>query len=126
MQQFAAREIGARIAQARREAGRMTQEQLAELLNVSTRSVQDYEGGITIPWRHFQRLEEIFKGRSMGWFLHGEDGEEVAAGDRFSRVEEQLEETRAHLRRIEELVRALRPEQEPPAPDPPRARRASR
>jgi len=75
MQQFAAREIGARIGLARKEAGGMTQEQLAELLDVSARSVQDYEAGITIPWKHFQRLEVIFK-RPMGWFLHGDvDGE---------------------------------------------------
>ena len=60
MQQFAAQEIGARIAQARRECGGMTQEQLAELLNISTRSVQDYEAGITIPWKHFQQMTDIF------------------------------------------------------------------
>lgn len=50
----------------------MTQTQLADLLDVSARSVQDYERGITVPWRHFQRLEQIFPNRSLRWFLHGE------------------------------------------------------
>lgn len=72
MQQFAAREIGARIAQARREADGMTQEELADALNVSKRSVQEYEAGNTIPWKHFSRLEEIFE-RPLSWFLHGEE-----------------------------------------------------
>ena len=49
----------------------MTQEQLADLLNVSKRSVQDYEAGVTIPWKHFQAMEGIFK-KPMAWFLHGE------------------------------------------------------
>lgn len=71
MQQFAAAEIGARIAQARKEADAMTQDQLAELLNVSTRSVQEYERGATIPWKHFTRLEQIFD-HDLRWFLHGE------------------------------------------------------
>lgn len=76
MQQFAAKEIGTRIAQARREHAAMTQEQLAELLDVSTRSVQDYERGETIPWKHFKRLETIFQ-RDLDWFLHGEPIERV-------------------------------------------------
>ena len=49
----------------------MTQAQLADLLNVSARSVQDYEHGVTVPWRYFDRLEQIF-GKSLAWFLHGD------------------------------------------------------
>jgi transcriptional regulator with XRE-family HTH domain len=89
MQQFAAREIGERIAQARREHGAMTQEQLAELLDVSTRAVQDYEGGRRIPWKHFKRLEQIFQ-RSLEWFLHGETEEEPALLERLESVDERL------------------------------------
>lgn len=66
-----AKEIGRRISFARHEADHMTQAQLAELLNVSLRSVQDYERGSTVPWKHFSRLEEIFT-RPLGWFLHGD------------------------------------------------------
>lgn len=107
MREFAAREIGARIAQARLEAGHMTQEELAEALNVSKRSVQDYEAGVTIPWKHFQRLEQIF-GRSLDWFLHGRaeatpaepqaSDEELLA--RVERVESLLEEL---LRRLPDV-----------------------
>lgn len=72
MRQFAAQEIGARIARARREAGGMTQPELAEALDVSTRSLQDYEAGTTIPWKHFQALSKIFD-RPLEWFLHGQE-----------------------------------------------------
>lgn len=79
MRQFEQQEIGARIAQARHEAGGMTQEELAELLNVSKRSVQDYEAGATVPWKHFQVLEQAFK-KPLSWFLHGESEEELPRG----------------------------------------------
>ena len=115
MQQFAAREIGARIAQARREQGAMTQEQLAELLDVSTRAVQDYEGGKRIPWKHFKRLEQIFK-RELDWFLHGETSEEpavleqlVGVGRKLDALDRKLDVDREALDRrlvaIEELLR---------------------
>jgi transcriptional regulator with XRE-family HTH domain len=71
MRQFQQREIGERITLAMKEAGGMTQEELADLLNVSKRSVQDYVAGTTVPWKHFQLLEEIFK-KPLSWFLHGE------------------------------------------------------
>lgn len=90
MQQFAAKEIGARIAQARREASAMTQEQLADLLDVSTRAVQDYEGGVRIPWKHFKRLEQIF-GRELEWFLHGEQPEQPALLERLTELDRKLD-----------------------------------
>lgn len=71
VQQFAAEEIGARIAQARREANGMTQETLAEALDLSVRQLQNIEAGASIPWKHFSRLEVIFD-RDLSWFLHGE------------------------------------------------------
>lgn len=91
MQQFAAHEVGARIAQARKEASGMTQEQLAELLNVSKRSVQDYEAGKTIPWRHFKEMGAIFR-RPMEWFLHGDDDEEERDRTLAARLEALVEE----------------------------------
>ena len=85
MQQFAGAEIGARIAQARREAGAMTQDQLAELLNVSKRSVQEYEAGNTIPWKHFQSMAGIFK-KPLEWFLHGEAASDEAMTEALRQV----------------------------------------
>lgn len=113
VQQFAQKEIGARIAQARKEQGAgMTQEQLAELLNVSSRSVQDYEAGLTIPWKHFQRLEEIFK-TPMSWFLHGE--EPASKENELAALREELGVVRAMLEEILELERERGQEGSPPA-----------
>lgn len=62
--------VGRRISQARHESGGMSQQTLAELLCVCRRSVQSYEAGKRIPYRHLHRLEEIFK-RPVSWFLYG-------------------------------------------------------
>jgi len=70
----------------------MTQDELADLLGVTTRSVQGYEAGDVVPWKHFQRLEDVFQ-RPLQWFLHGDS----ERGDL-------LEEIAERLRRIEELV----------------------
>jgi hypothetical protein len=76
-----ARDLGRRIAQARYEAGWMTQKTLAELLCVCRRSVQAYEAGKTIPYRHLHRLQEIFE-KPASWFLYGsEPNDGDAAGE---------------------------------------------
>jgi len=43
--------IGERITRARRESG-LTQRDLADQLGITTRSVQNYESGAIVPWRH--------------------------------------------------------------------------
>lgn len=94
MQQFAAEEIGERIARARKEADGMTQETLADLLNVSVRSVQDYESGATIPYKYFSRLESVFN-RPLGWFLHGEQQQPTSLGERLDEIQKDIAELRA-------------------------------
>lgn len=94
------REIGTRIAQARKEAG-MTQPELAEVLNVSHRSVQDYEAGKTVPYKYFPRLEEIFPGRGPGWWLHGR---ETTLNGELSR-------------KVDEILAILKAEQNEPPPE---------
>jgi DNA-binding XRE family transcriptional regulator len=78
------RDVGRRISQARYEAGWMTQKTLAELLCVCKRSVQAYEAGRTIPYRHLHRLGQIFE-RPSSWFLYGDqpgdDGSSAVDGD---------------------------------------------
>ena len=64
--------IGARILQARRESG-LTQRELAELLGITARSVQNYEAGRIVPWRHISHIETITRKRP-GWLLREEDG----------------------------------------------------
>ena len=103
MQQFDSRAIGSRIAQARREAGGMLQEELAELLDVSKRSVQDYEAGVRIPWKHFQQLEVIFK-RSLEWFLHGDEAAEPSPSEPSSGNQAAMI---SQLARIEAALEAL-------------------
>ena len=52
------RAIGRRIAEARRENG-LTQKELAEALGVTRRSVQGYEAGAVVPYRHLHDLGRV-------------------------------------------------------------------
>jgi transcriptional regulator with XRE-family HTH domain len=70
MDEFAAREVGARIAQARHAKG-LTQEQLAMIASFSKRSLQDYERGVSVPYRHMRELSSLL-GPPVEWFLYGE------------------------------------------------------
>lgn len=90
MEQFAAREIGERIAQARKERG-LTQEELAEMAPFSKRSLQDYETGATIPYRHLRDLSRLLR-RPEEWFLYGEDAANATTEERLDRIEGRLEE----------------------------------
>ena len=97
MERAARREIGARIAQCRRDYGGMTQQELADLLGLSERSVQDYERGVTVPYKHFDRLAQIFPGRSAEWFRLGDEG--IKANDP-AVIEEALRPVREQQERV--------------------------
>lgn len=93
---FQAQDIGGRIRQARHETG-LTQEELADLVGVSTRSLQGYEGGDVVPYRHMGRIAEITT-RSVAWLLHGEtETVSPSVTERLDRIEEQLDEIRGLL-----------------------------
>jgi transcriptional regulator with XRE-family HTH domain len=104
-----ARGVGRRIARARYEAGWMTQKTLAELLCVCKRSVQAYEAGRTIPYRHLHRLGQIFE-RPPSWFLYGdepvEDGSSPA--DRDSEIVKRLDAQTRVLKALTVQVREVR------------------
>ena len=68
---FEPQDIGARLKHARLEAG-LTQEELADLVGVSTRSWQGYEAGDVVPYRHMTRIAEVTR-RPLAWLLHGDD-----------------------------------------------------
>jgi transcriptional regulator with XRE-family HTH domain len=70
MQQFDADAIGARIRQARNERG-LTQDELAAMASFSKRSLQDYEAGTTIPYRHLRELGRLMN-KPEEWFLYGD------------------------------------------------------
>lgn len=110
--QFEAQSIGARLAQARREAG-LTQEQVGDVATFSKRSLQDYEAGVTIPYKHLRELGSIYK-REVAWFLHGDPDE--LSEDRLLGIEAQLVEALDRLQRVEELLRDDGAGEEPPQP----------
>lgn len=99
MAQFEAREIGTRLALARRESG-LTQEELSELANISKRSLQDYEAGVTVPYKKLTSFAKIL-GRPVEWFLHGEQ-EETVSRDQLSQLHEEVATLRGL---VEELLR---------------------
>src|SRR3954471_19120300 len=70
MAQFEAAEIGARIRQARNERG-LSQDELAAMASFSKRSLQDYEAGVTIPYRHLREFGRLLN-KPEEWFLYGE------------------------------------------------------
>lgn len=88
LSQFEAREIGHRIAEARTVAG-LTQETVAEMASFSKRSLQDYEAGVTIPYKHMRELS-LLLGRPVEWFLHGEEEQATATAVRLAEVETRL------------------------------------
>jgi PAS domain S-box-containing protein len=69
-------EIGARLARARKQAG-LTQQALAESLGVTRRSIQGYEAGTVVPYKHLERLARILD-RSPSWLLGGEQPVDLA------------------------------------------------
>lgn len=87
--QLEAKAIGARIAQARLEAG-LTQAELAELAPFSYRSLQDYEQGVTIPYRQLQEISKLLS-RPVEWFLHGEHEDEPKILEQLAEIRQLLE-----------------------------------
>jgi transcriptional regulator with XRE-family HTH domain len=63
-------EVCQRIAQARRESG-MTQEEIADALDITTRAYQAYEAD-RVPWRRLDQIAEL-TGVTRSWLLHGSD-----------------------------------------------------
>jgi transcriptional regulator with XRE-family HTH domain len=64
------RQTGVRIREARKEVG-LTQKALASALGVSVRSVQNYESGTIVPYRHLREIEAILR-KPHGWLLDGD------------------------------------------------------
>jgi transcriptional regulator with XRE-family HTH domain len=81
---FDSQAIGDRIAQARNETG-LTQEEIADLVGVSTRSWQGYEAGDVVPYRHMRRIEEVTR-RSVVWILHGGEALETVGEQRLREI----------------------------------------
>jgi transcriptional regulator with XRE-family HTH domain len=98
--------ISVRLRQARDDVG-LTRPEMAELLTVHFRSIENYES----PQKHvipFDRLDEWAQitGRTKEWLLHG-DEPRVMADDRLGMIEERLERVVAELQALREVVESL-------------------
>jgi transcriptional regulator with XRE-family HTH domain len=100
-----AAQVGRRIKLARSERG-FTQDELAALASFSKRSLQDYERGVTIPYRHLRELGELL-GRPVSWFLYG-NRSGLEGDDRLARMEARMDEgLAAVLSAVRELHQTL-------------------
>lgn len=101
--------ISTRIRQARKQAGFRNRDEIAELLHVHRRTIEDWESPkhANVPW---DRLDEIARatGVSREWLLHGEDEEEGDAQAsivaHLQSLEDQVKESVALTRRALELL----------------------
>ena len=101
-------DVGRRIAEARRESG-MTQADLAAALQVTVRSIQNYESGVSVPYRHLRTIESLTHKRP-GWTLDGDgDG---ALDAKIAALQQTIETHQAamelHLRLMREHTERLR------------------
>lgn len=98
--------ISARLKEARERSG-LTQSEMADILHVHERSVQDYESvnKTTVP---FDRLDEwaTATGVTKAWLLQGD--EIVDAGERLARIEGRLAELADGMTDLLDEMRQLR------------------
>jgi len=97
-----AREIGERIALARKEADGMTQRELADLIGVTERSVAAYEAGDVIPYRFMRQLEQLLN-RPASWLLYGENGQ--TSDEAIAKLQRQQDEMSKQLAELLALMR---------------------
>jgi transcriptional regulator with XRE-family HTH domain len=112
--------IAGRIKQARNEKG-LTQEQMANLLDVKQRTYQNYESATKprIPWERMNDIGRITR-KKVEWLLHGEAPDLISAmnGSIPKAIQDQLVELD---RKLDEVLKRLpRPEQPTGEPDIPR------
>ena len=106
------REIGARIAAARRAAG-LTQHELAQRLGVTPRSIQNYESGAIVPYKHLRRIEALAH-RRVGWILSGDGDEGISATIREleTSIEGHYTQLQSQLDTLHEQIELLRQQRE--------------
>ncbi len=96
MAEISKKEVGRRIAQARKETEGMTQRELGDLVGVTERSVAEWEAGGVIPYRHMRRLEEILS-KPASWLLYGDDGQPAGLQQQLSEIHTMLDEVLKRL-----------------------------
>jgi len=102
-------ETSSRIREGRKAAG-LTQKELAAALRLSVRSVQNYESGAIVPYRHLRAIESIL-GKPHGWLLDGDGYASSASVEELhhavkvhsAMLREQLELLERNLERLRDL-----------------------
>lgn len=102
MEEIQGAEVGQRIAGARRQAG-LTQDEVADLLNLTTRSYQDWEAGKVVPFRRMDELAGVLKS-SKRWLMWGD---EMPPGQDTLLSEKLLEAIEANTGVLRDVVQRL-------------------
>lgn len=97
--------VGRRIALARKEAGGMTQRDLADRLQISKSSVAAYEAGAVLPLRHLAKIETAVS-KPKAWLLYGDEALPNAILEEVEGVLDSIMENLDRLNhRVEQLSR---------------------
>lgn len=111
---FEPEEIGVRIAQAREKAG-LTQEELGDIIDMSTRQVQNYEAGDSKPYKKIKEIAAA-TGVTVEWLLGTEPSEQAAeaGADLAERLDRLAQAQERHEALLRELLQEIRGEEAPP------------
>lgn len=102
MNVFEPEEIGDRIARARERAG-LRQEDLADLIGMSTRQVQNYESGASKQYSKLRAIADA-TGATVEWLLHGDPENEDVKDERAAVLLERVEAVHEELRQLRTLL----------------------
>jgi transcriptional regulator with XRE-family HTH domain len=97
---------GSRIRQARLEKG-LTQPELAAVCAFSMRSLQNWETGVSIPYKHFTELSKVLD-KQTNWFLYGGEAETLVTPSRFEELSSRVDAVETRQEEILSLLRELR------------------
>lgn len=103
---LAPQEIGRRIKAAREEAG-LRQEDLADLVGLGTRTIQNYEAGSTKPYTHLRKIAAALN-VNVDRLLHDEDVQSPPLSERLDSIELGQEAILMQLERLELLLLEVR------------------
>src|ERR671920_317202 len=90
--------IARRLQHARRTAG-MTQRELADHLGLTPRSIQGYEAGAVVPYRHLRTIARLL-GRDMTWLLDGRGPRRTGGASLMDELDRRDRRLREELREI--------------------------
>jgi transcriptional regulator with XRE-family HTH domain len=103
MMQFDPLEIGSRIKRARLEAG-LTQEEVAGMGTFSYRSLQGWETGERIPFKHMAELGQLLR-KTSEWFLYGDEADQETES-RYEMLLKRLGDVESQQQEILEALRS--------------------